>query len=102
MKRERKEFQLTWNEGSRGQGKAVQPNETLKLKEDGNKNIEPYFIIFRYKDQELLYPSYPSLSLIYQHPEMSLVLLRRWKRVSAGSKPCSWAPNRAQPGVLAT
>lgn len=36
-----------------------------------------------------------------QHPEMSLVLLRRWKRVSAGSKPCSLAPNRAQLGVLA-
>lgn len=38
---------------------------------------------------------------LHQHPEMSLVLLRRWKRVSAGSKPCSLAPNRAQLGVLA-
>lgn len=30
-----------------------------------------------------------AFSFTSQHPEMSLVLLRRWNRVSAGSKPCS-------------
>lgn len=75
--------------------------ETLQLKEGGNKNVEPYFLYYLLQRSALALFILPLFLPLYQHPEMSLVLLRRWKRVSAGSKPCSWAPNRAQPGVLA-